>query len=489
MAPVAKPTEVKAARLRFFISYAREDYNIAIAVNNAIQTAAGPAAEVFMDVALQFGLNFQEEIKSRLDQANVLVVIHSGILKSAFAFPGLELGYFLRVMESEQSPEFPRRIVPIYLDKPPDAIATDNGVNVGISRATLSMSVEEYTATLETIDFDHAAVKLLRQFQQLVSTVREQHGLASIYEEESQRNLPDLVAKMQLAIFTHLKTTLDPEGTLKPQYQITLKTNDDALRAGSDNQLPPDARLVPTGNGTMSIFGLAPLELTWEEFQQQTKASKFCDSWVDAITKVVTSSMRNQLAKDNSQVIISYDEKLAYRVILTTGVRYFNGDREFNIYFVESLRTRFGDYETTVVFEGLELACRFRSLFLERESEFSSSACELARPDALKKRASDMERELNLLRRDALEAGLDEPAVWLGLIDPDILVRLAGVWRPLEGRLRDALKQTRTCDAEAIENCRPVLAAVLKEIENAMRSLNAEVIAAMADKLKTTPSI
>ena len=114
MALSAKPTEVKAWRFRFFISYAREDYNIAIAVNNAIQTAAGPAAEVFMDVALQFGLNFQEEIKSRLDQTNVFVVIHSGILRSAFEFPGLELGYFLRVMESEPSLDFPRRIVPIY---------------------------------------------------------------------------------------------------------------------------------------------------------------------------------------------------------------------------------------------------------------------------------------------------------------------------------------------------------------------------------------
>ena len=72
----------------------------------------------------------------------------------------------------------------------------------------------------------------------------------------------------------------------------------------------------------------APAELTWEDFQKQTKVSKFCDSWVDVIRKVVTSSLRNQLAKDNSQVIVSYDEKLAYRVILTTGVRYFNASSE-----------------------------------------------------------------------------------------------------------------------------------------------------------------
>jgi hypothetical protein len=350
------------------------------------------------------------------------------------------------------------------------------------------MSVEAYEAALDTIDFDHPAVRLLRQLQGLIDTVREQHGLAKIRQDESQRDLPSVVAKMQLAIFAHLKTTLDPEGTLKPQYQITLKTNDDALGAATDGQLPADTRLVPTGAGTMSIFGLPSAQLRWDEFQRHTRGCKFCDSWIYAITKVVTSSLRNQLAKDNSQVIISYDEKLAYRVILTTGLRYFNGDREFNIYFVEYLKPRFGDPDTTAVFEGLELACRFRSLFLERDSEFSSTACALARPDAFEKLASDMERELNLLHRDALQAGLDRPAVWLGLIDPDIIVRLSEVWQPIESRLRDALRQTRRTDSQNVDNRRQSLGAVLTDVEKTMLPLNAELIAAMADRLKTTSS-
>lgn len=480
--------EAKAGRFRFFISYAREDYNIAIAVNNAIQTAAGPAAEVFMDVALQFGVNFQEEIKSRLDQTNVLVVIHSGIQKPAFAFPGLELGWFLRVMENEQDPDFPRRIVPMFLDKPPDPIAADNGVNIGISRATLNLSVDDYNATLKKIDFDNAAVRLLMQFQRLVNTVRERHGLSHLYEDESQRDLPEIVAKMQLAIFTHLKTTLDPDGTLKPQYQVAIRTNDDALNAVSADQLPADARLVPIGNGTMSIFGLPSAELTWYEFQQLTKSSKFSGSWIDAMTSVVRYSLRNQLAKDNSQVIISHDETRAYRVILTTGIRSFNGDREFNVYFVEYLRPRFGDHDTTLVFEGLELACRFRSLFLELGSEFSSKACSYVRAEALREFANGMEQQLNLLLRDALQAGVDDTAVWLRLIDSDILDRVSHAWRPLESSLRDALRQTRTCGVENLEKCRQLLITILQNVETTMRPLNAEVIAAMADGLKTIPS-
>src|SRR5437763_1596736 len=105
-ADVKPNVALKPQPFRFFISYARENHNIATAVKEAIQTATGPSALVFMDVALPFGVSFEKEIKNRLDETNVLVVVHSAILKSAFAFPGLELGYFIRAMESETRPDF-----------------------------------------------------------------------------------------------------------------------------------------------------------------------------------------------------------------------------------------------------------------------------------------------------------------------------------------------------------------------------------------------
>ncbi len=47
---------------------------------------------------------------------------------------------------------FHARIIPIYLDKPPDTVALDTGVNIGISRAALNvMYIEAYKATLDAI--------------------------------------------------------------------------------------------------------------------------------------------------------------------------------------------------------------------------------------------------------------------------------------------------------------------------------------------------
>src|ERR1700691_3255818 len=100
-----------------------------------------------------------------------------------------------------------------------------------------------------------------------------------------------------------------------------------AIRTGCANERP-------SGSGRGAISNDRPYR-DWEEFGKLTKSSKLRNSWIDAITSVVTASLQGQLDVDNSQVIVSNDERHAFRVILTTGTRYFNGIREFNLCFVE----------------------------------------------------------------------------------------------------------------------------------------------------------
>lgn len=481
--PVRKvEAESNQNTLRLFISYAREDEKIAIAVSNAVQIALGPSAEVFIDTGLRFGLDFKEEIKKKLDATDVLIVISCNTLKPAYGFTGMELGYFIHAMERESDHRFRRRIVPVYLEKPPDVLAEDEGVNIGISRDMLSATFEEYEANL-SIDYDHPMVKFLREFQALVDQYREQGGLLRIPVSPEQKDLLGLVRRMQLAIFSHLKST--PESTLKPQKQVTIRTSDSSLQE-SGGDLPPDAVLVPVGNGNpMSIFGLPSVEMTWAEFNTKTASAKFKDSWMDSISSVVTSSLQSQLDVDNSQILVSYDEKHAYRVILTTGTRYFNGIREFNLYFVEYLkRGDYGDRSTTVIFKGLELLCRFRSLFLERNSEFSSLSFQTANPRFVRSLARSMERELNLFRRDAVEAGLDRASVWAEFVDWSHLLKMTEIWRPLEARIRIALTQIRVVPDDCLETCRSSLVTAIKELECSMYAINAEAIQEMTDKLK-----
>jgi hypothetical protein len=88
------------------------------------------------------------------------------------------------------------------------------------------------------------------------------------------------------------------------------------------------------------------------------------------------------------------------------------------------------------------------------------------------------------LHRDVLEARLDEPAVWLGMVDSKVLLESSKAWLPLESRIREVLTQMRRCEPAATEKCRDALITVLQDVETIMRPLNSAIIAEMADKLK-----
>jgi hypothetical protein len=477
-------SEPKPRILRVFISYAKEDEKIAAAVSEAIRIALGTFAEVFIDNALQFGVSFQDEIQKRLDETDLLVVIYSAALKPSHSFTGVELGYFIGTMERNQQPDRPRKIVPIYFDNPPDILAGKEGVNIGISRATLELSLEEYAESLK-IDSENRMVKFLGEYQERVDKLREENGFPKVQKRSEEQDLFGLVRKMQLSIFSHLKTSV--ESTFKPQKQVTIQTRSfpvDSPRA----DLPEDAVLMPVGAGNpMSIFGLQDQEITWGEFRQFTRNSKFRDSWIDAITSVVTSSLQGQLDVDNSQVIVSNDERHAFRVILTTGTRYFNGIREFNLYFVEYLRPRdFGDASTTLLLKGLELSCRFRFLFLEKNSEFSHMNIRISLPSRLHELGRGIERELNLFRRDAIEMGLDKANIWADFVDWQYLEKMSEEWRPLETKIRDICVQIRGVkeDSEDIPRLRDSLADTVKQLETAISPLNTQMICGLTDSLK-----
>jgi len=478
------PVKPKPQMLRVFISYAREDEKIAVAVFDTIRTALGTFADVFIDNALRFGLSFQDEIQKKLDETDLLVVIYSATLKPSYSFTGMELGYFMGVMKRGDATEHSRRIVPIYIETPPDTIAGNEGINIGISRATLALSLEDYAASVQ-LDSENRMVKFLSEFQEIVDKLREENGFPKVIKRPEEDDLTGLVRKMQLSIFSHLKTR--PESTIRPQKQITIKSSHSGIDSALTD-LPLDASLIPVGTGNpMAIFGLPDQEISWRDFSTCAKNTKFGDAWMDAILSVVGSTLQGQLDVDNSQVIVSNDALHAFRVILTTSTRYFNGIREFNLYFVEYLQPKeFGDPITTLVLKGLELACRFRFLFLEKNSEFCHMSLRIAQPQSFHDLVRNLERELNLLRRDALGAGLDKPHVWADFVDWRVLEKMSEEWRPLEAKIRECCAKIREAkdDTEGLPGLRDTLADAVEQLATGILPLNTQIICGLTDSLK-----
>jgi hypothetical protein len=324
---------------------------------------------------------------------------------------------------------------------------------------------------------------LLAEWQRRIDDISTAVGLGVIPRRPEQDPV-DCVKAMKIGIFQYLKTTVDI--VLKPQKQFTIRATGAALQR-SDSDLPGEAQIIPGGSGSpMAIFGLADANTTWEKFLQSISGNRYHDSWREAIASVVMSSFPEHIDVDNSQIIVSSDEAKTYRVILTTATKYYDDNREFNIYFVEALqRAEYGDASTTLLLKGLELVCRFRFMFLEDASQFSSGNILVMPPERVPEIVSRLLKEINLLRKDSRDAGLDEPAVWRHFVSYDDLLKMAAEYRPRELQIRGIIGRIVQAkgQVDTIVPLQRELSNTLRELQEKVRPLNTLLLKQMIRKL------
>jgi hypothetical protein len=473
-----KVRQTEPRMLRIFISYASEDLKIAHSIARGLSDALPEGfAEVCLDKwFLQAGEKFKKEIESKLERTDILIIVYTGLSKPSHSYTGWEVGFFEGVKRSDPS----RRIVPLFLDDVPSTAAEFQGCSLNISPHLLQLNVAEFSAQND-VDEEDPLCQFIADLQEEAAKIKEDAGYSRTARRD-RRDAITTVKDMRLAVFTYLRTTV--ETVLKPQKQITIKTTGAALLA-SDSDLPRDARLIPVGGSAMSIFGLGDDEMTWERFLQLT-AGPHQDAWREAIASVIISSQAERINVDNSQVVISSDESRTYRIVLTTATKYWDDTREFNLYFVESLnRDDYGDRDTTAMLKGLELACRYRFLFLEGSSQFSANNI-LAVSDA---RFPDLSarllREMNLMRKEASNAGIDQPFVWSHFIDWSLIREMSEAYRSRDGAVRELIGRVLSSKdrKEAMPAFRQDLSKAIGELEDATRVLNAKMIAGLLENL------
>jgi hypothetical protein len=475
---LAQPT---ARRFRVFISYASEDYPVAEAIRKCLNLALGDMAEVNIDRRfLQPGIDFKKQIQSKLRITNALIIVFTGdVEKESHGYTGWEVGYFDHIMED--SPEKVK--VALYVHRPPAITASDQGIGLDIGRDKLLLSTEKFEAALR-VSVEDPMCKMLTKWQESIDEITQTSGLG-ILARRPEQDPVTCVKGMKTDIFAYLKTTVDE--TLKPQKQITVRATRAALEK-SDGNLPGDALIKPIGAGdSMAIFGLSDTEpITWERFLQKIAESSYHDSWREAITSVIMSSFPDHINVDNSQIIVSSDDSRAYRLILTTVIKYYNDNYDFNVYFVDMLkRPDYGDASTTLLLKGLELVCRFRFMFLEDTSLFSGGVILVTPPERIPEIASRLLKELNMLRKDSRDAGLDDPAKWRNFVSWDDLLEMAKEYRPREQEIRTTIGRIVQSKgrSELLVPMQRELATILNELQKKVLPLNTLLLKQMTTKL------
>lgn len=466
--------------LRIFISYASEDRDIALAVGEALKGALhDDFAEINLDKwFMEAGVEFATQIRRKLEQTDVFIVIFTGTEKESHSFTGMEVGYFMRVMEGR-----PGRMVPMFLNAAPATMSSVQGIGIGFDSKILNLLPEAFAAQNEVRPADPMCT-FVTGLQQRVDEMRAAIGLRPANLRADQDPVV-CIKTMRQKIFQILRKKA--EISFRPQKQVLFTTTDSAF-IKSLPDLPPDARLKPDPSGSpMSIFGLPDAETTWENFLSSIAGNEYCDSWRQAITSVISSSFPDKINVDNSQIVVSADSTKSYRIILTACTKYFDDRREFSLCFVEGLRRKdFGNGDTNLLLKGLDMVCRFRFLLLEGDSEFTGNNILLTRPNDLPDLAHSLMRELDLLNRDARDAGLHKAHVWRRFVDWDSLLRMGEDYQPQEQALRGVIRQILLSqdEPETLADLRKELASIVKGIETTMRPANTLLVRSMASKLQ-----
>lgn len=476
--------------LNIFISYPHEDANIATAIANGLNSWGGNTlCSVFIDKALEAGQDWRRELKAKLAKTDILILVSTIPQKNTREYTGWEVGFFEGAQRKKRKKkggetDIERRIVSFYMGTPPAITSGIEGLPLGITHETLLSEEKKFESELrQRITMGDPIVKFFEGLTDIDADLRRRAGM-------DRRDRPDtkaIVVEMLLKIFRHLKATIDT--VLKPQKQITLKAQTLFLEPNT-NDLPPDVTLTPIGSGNpLSIFGLADEPfLLWSDFVSKVTKNRLGTLWREAIVSVVLSSIQDTIDVDNSQVIVSSDEKHIYRVILTTSTTYYDGTREFHLYFVEALSPpEYGDRKTTLLLKGLQIVCRFRFMFLEKESPFGCHNVEVF--DELPDLARRLVMELNLLRRDSQAAGLDQPNVWSNFVDWNLITKMSKDWVPLDARIRtmagEILSLSRSGGNKTeIEAFRHKLVTAIERLMNVTRPHNRTLIIQMTAKLQ-----
>jgi hypothetical protein len=474
----------KQRMFRIFLSYASEDLTIVTAIASCFKTAL---PDFFTDVTydkefLEPGSPFKTKIESTLQDTNVLIIVYTAAEKPSHGYTGWEVGYFDHIMRTDP---VGRKKISLYLYDPPDITSSEQGIPLGLSRDQLQLTLQKFEDGL-SVSPEEPLCKEIEAWQEEVAKIIKKAVPAKPHLRSEQ--VPaKCVRDLKLTLFKYLRGIVAK--VVKPQKGITIRAKGSDLEQ-SIPSLPPQAEIRPLGlvnqGGSMNIFGMADEPITWEKFIDLTAGHAAADSWHHAIATVVHSAFPNRVDVDNGQVILGSDGKTAYQVILTTATTFYDDYRECNLCFVEMVaRPEHGDQDTTRLLKGLDLVCRFRSMFLEEASDFLGENVRLTQVQKLPELAGRLSKELNLLNRDAQEAGLDKPGMWKPYVDVGHLKAIADAYQHCESELRQIIPKVIAAKGAVpeIEPLRDKLAEALTAMETVVRPENRLLLQEMAAKL------
>jgi hypothetical protein len=406
----------KRKKVTIFISYAREDIELARCLEEELNRAFTFGVEVVVDTkSIKLGDDFRLAINRGLDEADILLIVFTNQQKGSHSYTGYEVGYFSS--SKAQRPfitnDIERAIIPFCLGSEfPGTAEYMQGVEI---RPNDVFSLMADIASLSTdrprkLDDRNPVLKLLLRIAEIATCVT---GLGAD-EAALRSNIRDAAQRLYETIFSYLQTRVYSESF--PERKIIIRAGV-LPRAADDEAVLSGAEIELVGR-SFELFGIPETQrrvFTWCDFLSKIKPTELAPAWNEGMKLMVSSALHGDF-DDNYHVVSSLKRDKAFRMFVSRIVTYYSGQTEIHVYVVEIKTRDYGDQVTTRLLKAISVGLKFRFLVLENQSPFTPES--LSYPTVkMKPLVNELLQQMNLILRESRDARLE---------DPDILKRIFG---------------------------------------------------------------
>jgi hypothetical protein len=406
-----------------FISYASEDHDIAQAVYQSLQALGETIFDrikVFFDSkSIDGGDEIRADIRQGLKKSDFLVVLYTGLFKHSHGYTGWEVGFFDGLIEDEISKYgmTGRKIIYLYSGEPPAIGNSVLGISVNVDITDLGGSRADYVQkSIQSLDNPDALARALlgiadRAESRLPPPLQDRENLERKRNRRRQAVAEEIVPALKGKLFDSMSTRIARHSVEQKFIELELpKPAPDQIYVS----IPDNAKLTPK-SGAFEIFGISRLNdaLTWREFSNEVKfRGGLCGSSVLlAIEQAVISAISPAVSVDNDQVLKSHNDQV-FRVVITRQTDYYNGRKVVYLCFVPRLqKSVLGRNDTSIILGFVNVAAKYRSIFIERNSPLSVESFVFEpEPAKVQNKVRQLIRELLLIEEDSRNLELDQVA-------------------------------------------------------------------------------
>jgi hypothetical protein len=420
--------------VRVFISYSREDREIALAVRESLARLGDMihgAIRIVLDMDdVALGESFRDILANALREAEFFLVLNSGP-SSSHSFTAFEVGFFNALIQDDlrRSSRTTRRVVSFNFAQSPTTVL-DSFLNVDVSIAAedLRKSREEYLQSFKQSPEKEDA--LFRVYYEIARTAKTRLPFSG-KPDPDKFAIAQALMPLRAALFESLQTRVVSETIWNGFVNFDL-----SAAAANQPSIDPDTRLT-MNQKAWTLFGVSTTTngITWGELKTATGGET---PLLSVMEQIVLDAILTSASVENER-IVHLNHGPALRVVPARRTDHYDGRKTVQLYLMESTqRNTLGNRETSILLGIIATSARYKDLF-DRKSRFSPQSFRLARG---KERTQDLTRQLirqlRLIEEETFEADIFSPEVLITIFGndeaflPELMV-LTGNWYHARG--------------------------------------------------------